>query len=119
MAKHITVIQSTTTGRFLLKQEEGVWTFPHVVDVTADRALLFESLHECQNLTGQDGEELLMDWLSHPTHQLFFATISGEPLASQEGSWFALYDFPEPLSKIVVDICRFNAFLLKSSRPEY
>lgn len=93
------VVQSSTTGRLLLKQRNNVWGFAAENPWNNDEPMLFNGLEEIRSMLGlnEEFDGLVVDFVgSIGGIQMFHCVMDSEP-ASMDASadWFLLFDFPE------------------------
>jgi hypothetical protein len=116
--KHIAVVQSFHTGRFLLTEREGVWEWPRVADIDENSAMLFDSMNLITDITGIESGDMVLDYFRGPKkHQIFYFNLQGEPAVPGDACWFSLYDFPEKVSCFVEEVSDFSKFIEKSIEP--
>lgn len=114
-SKNIMVVQSRTTGRFLLKENNGVWTWPSVVENDPAQAVVYNALSELMLTMGQqDSDDWLLDYVGMPWHQLFHVWVTGEPQDVIPVGWFHLFDFPEVVDPIVDMVLNQEAMLARA-----
>lgn len=96
---HILVIQSRKTGRFLLRENNGVWNFAIALPFDDQKGMLFELLKEGNLAMGQapDWDNYSIDFLDNfPNGTVFHGIVNDETLApGSKDAWFPLFDFPE------------------------
>lgn len=121
MNRHnVMVVQSRTTGRFLLKKVDDVWTFPSVIELDPSKSIVYMAMDDCGDALGQNVEEntWVLDYVPDGFHQLFHVWVSDEPLGNGELEWCSLFMFPETTSEMVCRVMGNRLFLENSLHPQ-
>lgn len=120
--KHVLVIQSRATGRFLLKETNDVWDFSVQMEWDREKAMLFALLHDASALFGwEDIEDYTVDYVgTYDVGLVFHVMIDDEPQATDDQSqWFALFDFPEPFNSATDSLFDSDEFMSRIVSPAY
>lgn len=96
------VIQSKTTGRFLLiKNQEEEWTFAQYAEADS-WSPLSEMLDRTEDLMGQRPDQFTYVISNRSTLHLYHTWVDGEPPArGVDYEWASLFNFPTRLHKSV------------------
>lgn len=123
VTKTIMVVQSSVTGRLLLKQRaDGIWGFASEAMWSRNEAMLFNGLNDVRELLAldPDGDDITIDFVGTAgTTQIFHLVIDHEivPIIA-EAEWCSLFNFPENFDPKSDDVFEHRAFLEKIVSPE-
>lgn len=119
MNKVIVVIQSRTTGRFLLKKDGLKWTFPSVADNDRERPVVHEAMERCAKATGMvpENDTWVVEMIDDPIHLIFHMWLDGEPTGVGELEWCSMFMFPEELASITEEVMSNTMLIERALTP--
>lgn len=120
MQKNIMIVQSRTTGRFLLKCVDNLWTFPSVIDNDPEKTIVYMAMGDCSKALGQpdDDNNWMLEFIADNYNQIFHIWVDDEPMGKGELEWCHLFMMPENLDPIVGKVFSNQILLDKSTSPE-
>jgi len=120
MKHNVMIIQSRTTGRFLLRQENNSWGFPSNMPNDYEKPIVYLAMDDCGTALGQDVQdnEWVLDYIEDPVHQIFHVWVSDEPMGQGSYAWHSLFDFPEATDSMVAYMVNNQQFLERSLCPQ-
>jgi hypothetical protein len=113
------IVQSNTTGRFLLIFKNAVWQFAFMG--SGDGGQLYEAMEQTRQVVGEhvvDSVQYLST--NQPKTHSFHAWVEGEPQYAESPwptAWHALFDFPESTHPGIEAIVRDPYFMDHIIKP--
>lgn len=119
MTKVILVLQSKTTGRFLISNHEGLWNWTSVRNNNPLEAVMFNALDDVNNLIqdGLDNDNLSLEILGGTPDLLIHAWVEGEPRPKPTAEWVSAFMFPDNCHKDIDKVFSLASFREISVRP--
>lgn len=116
------VVQSSTTGRLLLKQRNNVWGFTAENPWDDSEPMLFNGLEEIRSILGlnEEFDGLVVDFVgSIAGIQMFHCVMDSEPpVLDTNSDWFSLFNFPENFDPQNVRVFDHGLFIEKIISPD-
>lgn len=117
------VLQSSDTGKFLLRKRDEVWGFAVKMENDPNKGMLFEGLNELKSLLNfpQDFDDFVVDYVQSfnaGQDTVFHVLVRGEP-SVQDGEWHSLFDFPEPFDPTTDSFFDNAEFINRIVSPDY
>jgi hypothetical protein len=118
--KTIMLLQSSSTGKILLKKRGNVWGFTADIQWGKDQSDVFNGISEIKELIGLDDEDnMVLDYLGNIAKiGVWHCVYDGEPRPkSTNASWFSLFNFPENFDPIADRLFENDFFVSKIISP--
>lgn len=123
VTKTVMVVQSSTTGKILLRLRNNAWGFASENRWDNDQPMLFNGLVEIRDILGlnEEFDGLVVDFVGTIAGiQIFHCVMESEPMPLDVNvDWFSLFNFPENFDPQNDRVFDHGLFIEKIISPTY
>lgn len=119
MKKVILVLQSRTTGRFLIGKRGGLWNWTSSRDNDPNKSVMFEALDDVDDLleSPMDRDTMSLEILEGTPDLIIHVWADGQPVTKSHAEWVSAFMFPDNCHGDIDKVFNLASFREISVRP--